>query len=237
MNKKMIMITAGAGIICFVGSFSVAWFTRPAKPEPKAEATASGAKPAEVPGVPASGVSGLNNSRETAEVTTTSKQLKDLVYEVRENIAGYQEKLRGLEVREQRLTDAHDELKKDIDKLNSLRVELATMVERLKAERDKLAASRVEIDKTEKENIKTIALAYDKMDSSSAGKILTSMCVGEGEKGKVVGGTNSNMTDAVKILHYMGDRTKGKVLSELAMSEPKLAAILCEKLKQIIDKE
>jgi flagellar motility protein MotE (MotC chaperone) len=39
--------------------------------------------------------------------------------------------------------------------------------------------------------------------------------------------------DAVKILHYMGERTKAKLLAELVNTEPKLAASLCERLKQI----
>jgi flagellar motility protein MotE (MotC chaperone) len=44
------------------------------------------------------------------------------------------------------------------------------------------------------------------------------------------------MDDAVKILHYMTERTKAKVLAELVTSEPKLAAVLCEKLKQVVEK-
>ena len=41
--------------------------------------------------------------------------------------------------------------------------------------------------------------------------------------------------DAVKILHYMTDRTKAKVLAELSTAEPKLAAYFCQKLKQITE--
>jgi len=43
------------------------------------------------------------------------------------------------------------------------------------------------------------------------------------------------MEDAVKILYYMGERTKAKLLSEMVNSEPKLAAVLCEKLKRIVE--
>jgi hypothetical protein len=37
----------------------------------------------------------------------------------------------------------------------------------------------------------------------------------------------------VKILHYMTERTKAKVLAELVTSEPQLASLLCQRLKQI----
>jgi hypothetical protein len=41
--------------------------------------------------------------------------------------------------------------------------------------------------------------------------------------------------EAVKILHYMTERTKAKLLAELATSEPKLAAAMSRRLKQIIE--
>jgi hypothetical protein len=39
----------------------------------------------------------------------------------------------------------------------------------------------------------------------------------------------------VKILHYMTERTKAKLLAEMVNSEPKLTAALCERLKQIAE--
>ena len=79
----------------------------------------------------------------------------------------------------------------------------------------------------------TLAATYDKMDAASASKILTNMS--QAQSGEYGGGGNLN--DAVKILHYMGERTKAKLLAELAASEPELAAYFCKKLKQVIEKE
>jgi len=122
-------------------------------------------------------------------------------------------------------------IKKDIEELNKLRIELASTVAGLKSEHDKLLKSRVEIAKAEKNNLVTMAAAYDKMDSTSASKILTNMT--KMQKGL----EGSNLDDAVKILHYMTERTKAKLLAELVTSEPNLAALLCQRLKQIIEEK
>jgi flagellar motility protein MotE (MotC chaperone) len=41
------------------------------------------------------------------------------------------------------------------------------------------------------------------------------------------------MDDAVKILFFMQERTKAKVLAEMGGQEPSLAALLSQKLKQV----
>ena len=111
------------------------------------------------------------------------------------------------------------------------------MIAGLKEERDKLLKTRLEISQAEKANLTTIATAYDKMDASSASKILASMCTGD-VTGKQAGQVRlwaSGFDDAVKILRYMSERTKAKLLAELVNTEPKLAAALCERLKQITE--
>ena len=55
------------------------------------------------------------------------------------------------------------------------------------------------------------------------------------QKGDGAGGEGTSYDDAVKILHYMTERTKAKLLAELATSEPVLAADLCQRLKQIVE--
>ena len=52
---------------------------------------------------------------------------------------------------------AQDTLKKDIENLDNLRVELASTVASLKEERDKLLKSRLEIAQAEKTNLTSIA--------------------------------------------------------------------------------
>jgi len=168
----------------------------------------------------------------------TEQQLKNLVQEVREKMREYDNRLQALSVQEQRLQVAQNVLKEDIESLNNLRIELASTVASLKSERDKLLKSRLEITQTEKVNLVTIAATYDKMESTSASKILTSMCKAASTseaQGSAPGRSVSSFDDAVKILHYMTERTKAKLLAELATSEPALAAVLSQRLKQIVE--
>jgi hypothetical protein len=41
----------------------------------------------------------------------------------------------------------------------------------------------------------------------------------------------------VKILFYMNERSKGKLLSEIVSTEPKLAALLCQRLKKVVEQD
>jgi flagellar motility protein MotE (MotC chaperone) len=166
-------------------------------------------------------------TEEETQRAMTRTQLKGLVSEVRDKVTEYENKLKSLESQEQRLAIAQAEVQKDIDKLNNLRVELAAAVASLKSERDKLEKSLVSIGEVEKQNLTAIAATYDKMQADSAGKILVNMTK--------AGTGGSGLDDAVKILYYMTERTKGKLLSDMALSEPDLAALLCQKLKKVVE--
>jgi len=241
VKTKQLIITGAAGLLSFCAAFAISWFTNPAPPsvsgtEAESKLSTGIEGVLKLPGRRAGirGTGGMGQS--TLKKTMTEQQLRELIYEVRDKIRQYESKLGK---QQQRLEMAQDSLKKDIEELNNLRVELASTVERLKHQQDKLLASRVEIAQSEQANLKSIAAAYDRMDSASAGKILTNMCVLVNPKTqqKLFGGKDSNIGDAVKILYYMTERTKGKLLAELVNSEPRLAAILCERLKRIVEKK
>jgi hypothetical protein len=243
VGKKLI-VTIAAGLVSFGGGFALSWFSRTALPPEnpaESEVNPSAIAQEQMWRLPETGPGTANSAQgEQGRLSMTEKQLKQLVYEIQENMHKYQSKLEGLKTEEQRLRIAQDMLNKDIEKLNDLRVELASMVARLKSVRDKLIKSRVEIAKAEKANLISIAATYDRMDVAAASKILTNMCTSERDAQsakKVFGDSGSNMDDAVKILHYMTEKAKAKVLGELVNSEPRLAAILCERLKQIIEQE
>ena len=238
MSKKRIIVIAATGLISFVVALVFAWFTAPKtvsasrqrELDKPALAASDSIGKLELPGTETMRAVGAVDSR--IKKGMTEKQLKNLVYEVREKVKEYDSKLQGLEVREQRLQRAHNLIKEDIEKLNNLGIELASIIAGLKSERDKLLKSRVEIAKAEKANLISMAATYDKMEAASAGKILTNMS--EIEKGEF---GESGLDYAVKILHYMTERTKAKLLAELVTSEPKLAATLCRRLKQITEEE
>lgn len=245
MNKKKIIIIAAPALISFAGSFVLGWLLnsgKSAQPNDQPQFTSEQVtgQSAGQQSVPSTTQPNLparktTSTYETSVQSLTEKQLKELVYEIQQKMKEYEEKLSGLEKRKHRLEMTQQSLKKDIQKLNDLRVEVASAVQRLENEREKLLNSRVEINKTEQANLKALASAYDRMDSGSASKIMASMCIQRQQKEgkKVIGGQNTNMPDAVKILYYMSDRTKAKLLAEMVQDEPQLAAVLTENLKRI----
>ncbi len=238
MNTKRIIITAAAGAVSFVGFFAVSWLTSPAPVDAtaaegqSATATASGKTGESRPPVL---TSTLGSAAEAAGARTmTEQQLKDLVFEVREKMREYDQKLKSLEKERERLQIAQQSLKKDIETLNNLRTDISSAAATVKTERDMLLKTRVEIEQTEKANLTAIAAAYDKMDATRAGEILRSMAVGQ--KQSTPAARNASAEDAIKILHFMQDRTKAKVLAEMAATEPALAATLSQRLKQVTEK-
>lgn len=242
MSKKFIIITAAAGLVSFAGAFVFAWLAGPSQvsvPEQSEQPVLAGSESEPEP------MQIRTNTESMPAVTSgpmtkalTEQQLKNLVLDVRQKMQEYNDRLEALGVRERRLQLTQDMLKKDIEDLNTLRIELASAVANLKTEREKLLKSKLEIDQIEKSNLVSIAATYDKMDVTGASKIITNMCAMQyaGEVQSVgAGRTIGNFDDAVKILHYMSERTKAKLLAELADSQPDLAAALCKRLKQIVE--
>jgi flagellar motility protein MotE (MotC chaperone) len=238
VNVKRIVITAVAGGISFAGFFAVSWLT---KPTPAAATAAEGQPPSATPSqkagepqpqvlTPAVASTGDN----TGTRAMTEQQLKNMVFEVREKMQEYDQKLQSLDKERERLQIAQQGLKKDIETLNSLRVDIAASAANVKTERDMLLKTRVEVEQTEKANLTAIAAAYDKMDATRASEILRSMAVGPKQGGAA---KSASEDDAIKILHFMQDRTKAKVLAEMAATEPSLAATLCQKLKQVTERK
>jgi hypothetical protein len=238
VSKKRIIVTAAVGLVSFAGAFVFAWFAEPSpagRPEGLVTATlgAAEAEPA-LPQSQADATSKAGTTSGALKEAMTENQLKNLVRDLREKMQAYNDKLQGLEVRERRLQETQDVLKSDIEKLNGLRVELASVIANLKSERDELLKSRLEISQKEKANLASIAAMYDKMDVTGASKILTNICAGV-DPNQIANTGGGSFDDAVNILHYMTERTEAKLLAEIAASEPALAAALCQRLKQIVE--
>lgn len=224
-------MTLAIGIVGFAGMFAVAWFTKPKPPlqSPQVAQAEPAAQTADTVGNSSTAVSRIASMGAEAKQSMTDQQLQTLIFEVREKIKEYALKLQNLDVREKRLQIAQDGLKKDIEEMASLRIDLASAVASLKNEQAKLLKSKVEIEKNEKDNLISIAATYDKMDAESAGKILMNMIQSKNP------GNNSD--DAVKILYFMTERTKAKVLASMAEVEPAVSAYICQRLKRMITKE
>jgi flagellar motility protein MotE (MotC chaperone) len=239
MSKKRIIITAAAGLVSFLAAFAASWLIRPARPADNARQGQATAEDQQAAAEATQQQEGVTSATEiTADGVTmktfSEKELKGLVHDVRLRIQQYDSRLKDIELREQRLRVVQDTVDKDIEGLNNLRVELATMVANLKGQRDALLKSRAEIAQAEKANLVSIAATYDKMDPTSASKILSNMCTNQIQTGRQEG---SSIDDAVKILYHMTERTKAKLLAEMVASEPKLAALLCQRLKQVVEQK
>lgn len=233
MNVKVIVIVAAAGAVSFGGAFTAGWFTKPVPAA--AEGRPGAVTPPPRAGEPQAPVLTLAVSpgENAGTRAMTEQQLKELINDLREKMREYDDKLKSLEKDKERLQIAQQGLKKDIETLNALRVDITATTAGAKTERDMLLKTRVEVEQTEKANLTAIAAAYDKMDATRASEILRSMAIGQG-KNKTEA-KNASMDDAIKILHFMQDRTKAKVLAEMAANEPTLAATLCQKLKQVTE--
>lgn len=238
---KKVIITMAAGLVSFAGAFIYAWLTHspPASPPDPPEEVVVADRQVE-PKPPqfeiAEEGAGIQASA-PATKSMTEQQLKDLIRSIRGKMRDYDNKFEGLAVKERRLQVAQQGLKEDVENLNNLRIELASTIARLKTEQDRLHKSRLEIGASQKVNLVSIAATYDKMEATSASTILTNMCRAEQAQNVKEGKASSSFDDAVMILHYMTDRTKAKLLAELATSEPALAASLCNRLKQIVERE
>jgi len=242
MSKKFIIITAAAGLVSFAGAFVFTWLTHSPQvslPDEMEQQALAGDK--SEPGLPQPQTGAISTVAAASGPMTkamTEQQLKNLIQDVREKMQEYSNRLQALAVRERRLQVTQDVLKEDVEDLNSLRIELASTIANLKSERDKLLKSRLEIGQTEKTNLVSIAATYDKMDVSGAIKIVTNMCAAQDTsemQAVEAGNVSSSFDDAVKILYYMTERTKAKLLAELATSEPALAAAMCKRLKHIVE--
>jgi hypothetical protein len=238
VSKKLIIITAASGLVSFAGAFVFGWLTKPQPrlvtdepDQPKLESVETNPELIQ-PGIDVTSAVGMVSEKEKKALT--EKQLKSLIFEVRDKMKEYNDRLEYIKVQEQRLQLAQDTLKKDIENLNNMRVELASVAANIKNEQDKLLKSRLNIAQTEKANLMLIAATYDKMDAASASKIVISMCTSQTQPEKI-DKQGIGFDEAVKILYYMTDRTKAKLLGELTSTEPKLAASLTQRLKQIVE--
>lgn len=239
---KKIIIVAAAGLVSFGGAFVFAWLTHPTPEDPSTPSeepvvTDPSGQAAPPPQADTVAVDTVTQTLTPTQKTMTEEQLKDLIQSIRRKMQEYESKMQDLAVQEKRLQIAQDVLKEDIETLTNLRVDLSSTIANLKIERDKLQKSRLEIEESEKVNFISIAATYDKMDSTSASKILLNMCKAGQMQNVQTGKAGGSFDDAVKILNYMTERTKAKLLAELANTEPSLAALLNNRLIQIVERE
>lgn len=223
MKKIHIIIAAVAGLVCFGGSFFVTKLLK--KPVPVIPEIAEARQESQR--------DGFDNNFQVAMASTSSgpqedtnfknmqiRQLQNLVYDIRERMKEHRQKEDGLSLEEERIQTAKNNLQADIERLEKLRVELTASLSALKREQENLKTSKMEITKIEKTNMQLIAAKYDKMKPEQSCPIVTQMI------------SNRQLKDVVMILYYMDDKTAAKLLGSL---EPKIAAVLLDRLKRVTE--
>jgi len=223
MKKIHIIIAAVAGLVCFGGSFFATKLLKkpvPAIPE-IAEIRQESQQTAFGDNFQVAMASTSSGPQEDAKFKNMQiRQLQNLIYDIREKMKEHRQKENGLAREEQRIQTAKNNLQADIERLEKLRVELTASLSALKREQENLKTSKVEINKIEKTNMQLIAGKYDKMKPEQSCPIVTQMIA------------NKQLKDVVMILYYMDDKTAARLLGSL---EPKIAAILLERLKRVTE--
>jgi flagellar motility protein MotE (MotC chaperone) len=220
VGLKKILMLAGIGIACFMVSLILGW-------KVSTPATAAAGEPNQASHeTPEKGfinpmAEGFGSEPKVNLTSLSEKQLESMIFELREKMKETSKREKDLQVQEERLRTASEEIKGDLDKLNSLRTELAATVAQIKQDREAMGKDAVTITAAETVKLQQIASIHDKMDPVSGATLLLSMV------------TNKRVDDAVQILNYMQERNAAKVLSEMVTKDPKVATLLCERLKKV----
>jgi hypothetical protein len=232
VNKKQIIIMAGIGLIFFALSFTVGLFTRSPEEEVVKDGIVPGSEPVEVlgdnsdPAVTnnedvAAASNAFQGKQANLNKSLTVKQLKDLIFEMRSRLTEFTQKEKLLTEKEGRINTTLEDLQKNIEDMEKLRVKLAAQVTSIKQQQMVLDQKLVKIEAVEMRNILKTASIYDKMKTAQASEIMINL-------------TKSNQLDfAVKIAYYMTERTSANLLAEITKKNAPLAATISDKLRWI----
>jgi hypothetical protein len=204
MSKKKIIIVAALA----VGSFALAMgasFLLSAGPPKKAPSQQAGGPDA--------------NEAPPVKLSLQERDLDELVRNLRQRIADCRAQTQQLNEREKQIRIVQDQLTRQAQELEDLRIKAATALAALRQEKAAMEAERVKIEVEDRTNLKKTAAIYEKMDPIAGGKILSDMC-------------GQNNEDAVvRIIYYMSERGAAKTIE--SFEDKKLAARLCDKIKRV----
>jgi hypothetical protein len=231
----MFIMIPVAALVTFGGAFGVAWLTKPA-PLDDSSPNGTPTQPQDMAMVPLSGAAPALAAAQSPSLQRmmSDQQLRDLVREVKDRIQDYETKIRGLEARERRLAMSQKDLQTDIDKLNSLRVDVASAVSELKKQRDTLEQTRIRIEDSEILNLTAVSKTLEGMDADSAGQLVVNICH-NAPTDPGVATEEAGQHYAVKLLHLMEAKKRAKLFVSLVSLEPDLAGQLSMKLKRILE--
>ena len=205
MSKKKIIIVAVLAVVSFALAMGSS-FLLSAGPQKKAPSRQSVAGPDA-------------NEAPPVKLSLQERNLDELVRNLRQRIADCQAQTQQLNEREKQIRIVQDQLTRQAQELEDLRIKAATALAALRQEKAAMEAERVKIEAEDRTNLKKTAAIYEKMDPVAGGKILSDMC-------------GQNNEDAVvRIIYYMSERGAAKTIE--SFEDKKLAARLCDKIKRV----
>jgi len=206
MSKKKIIVVAGLAVVSFALAMGSSLLLPGGAPQVPSEARANADDTDP-------------NAVAPVKLSLQERDLDELVRNLRQRIADCRAQAQQLSEREKQISIVQDQLNRQAQELEDLRVKAAAALVALRQEKEAMEAEKVKITAEGRVNLKKTAAIYEKMDAIAGGKILADMCL------------ESNEDSVVRILYYMSDRSAAKVIE--ALEDKKLAARLCDKIKHI----
>lgn len=206
MSKKKIIIVAGLAVAAFALAMGLSFLL-------------PGGEPNGPSGQRASADSTDPNTVAPVQLSLQEQDLEDLVRSLRQRIVDCQAQAQQLGEREKQIGIVQDQLTRQAQELENLRVKAAAALATLREEKEAMQAERVKIAAEDRVNLKKTAAIYEKMDATAGGQIMTDMCL------------QNNEESVVRILYYMSERGAAKAIE--ALSDKKLAARLCGKMRLV----
>ena len=205
MSKKKIIIAAALAVVSFAIALGSSYLLSAGPKKALGTQAAAGGQGA--------------NEAPPVKLSLQEQQLDELVRNLRQRIADCRSQTQQLNEREKHIRIVQDQLTRQAQELEDLRVKASTALAALRQEKAAMESERVKIEAEDRTNLKKTAAIYEKMDPAAGGKILADMC-------------GQNNEDAVvRILYYMSERSAAKTIESL--EDKKLAARLCDKIKRV----
>jgi len=213
-GKKLMIMVVALGVVSFAGTFVMTQMFQPAvnfamSPEKLSQE--------EKEKTTLAGIEAMNIG--------DNVQLDNLMQEVERERDQLTLRERDMDDREQRIQMALEQLQEKTRELESMRLQLAGPLVKLKGLKRDLEQTRLKIAMEEELNLKNNAKTIEQMDPEAGSKLIEEMC--DVEKGQI--------DDAAKYLHYMSDRGKAKLLSNI--TNPDVTVELLKRMKTIQQEE
>ena len=212
-GKKLLIVMIALGLVSFGGAFVLTQMLQ-GPPETAGSAETGGS---------AEDDSALAGGADREQLSGREVDLEKLIDDLQREKEELDQRLRALDEREQRITIAADQIKKASLELESMRVQLAAPLVRLKGLIQNLEDTRVLIPKEQVARLQDNAKTLAAMTAERSAGIITSMCAGE------------RMDDAARVLWFVPDRDRAKLLG--AMTDEKVTADLLDIVKKIRQEE